>query len=677
MSAGTLRGRNAKYGNSIHGPTAFEGATNLVFRDTQVITTGGDYINNVTVNLQNSMINSDNPTMRFLLSHCAIEATHDSETAAYAPRCKEGTRTDILHSIMGFVFSGFQSATTLWLSGPAGGGKTCIQREVVKRCMDRGVLAASYFFSTRVEGLDSTRPFATTIALQLSSTIPGLQTLIESAIAGNPSLFSKSLEFQFSKLIAEPLVQLVSQKQAASSPRSRRRLASSDEPEPVSPGQIRVIVIDGLDECQNPEDQIRIVRLLCTILPQHHTLRFKIILASRPEYDIRSTFENPDIKIVTTRIRLEDHNCDTDIEYYLIDSLFEIRATHPSASSLPLDWPSKDAVKQLVANASGQFIYASTFVTFIKNPRRNLMETYKLAMSFHISPSPSGPNPFTHLDSLYTAILKSTWVDLSLLKSLLHGIIVMKSDTPLPELLGGVSASMLDDFYCLSRGTSEAYLCDLHSLVGVPTQGLRTIRFHHKSLEDYLLSPERSGKYHQSPYTTHQQMLKLCCKHLQRWYIGNHNRVRLCGDQAINHAASFWMLHAHTMLDTNGAAAEKLITGDDYAVMPQASLTYACMELQVPHEGLKSMVDQMEQFRTQLHDHSCIRQGRCLSLCQNIRRVHQIGNKIDDFFWDQHPRLAGSWDRYGPAIQPLAIFRRVRFLLYLPDKDWKLYCTGW
>jgi hypothetical protein len=134
----------------------------------------------------------------------AIEATHTSNTASYAPKCKPGTRKQILDHIMDWVVDE-QATSMLWFQGPAGGGKTCIMREVVTRCVgavDR--FAAAYFFSTRA-CLDNEVPFVATVAHQLTTSIPELKPFILQSISDNPTIFKESLKTQTRCLVLGPV----------------------------------------------------------------------------------------------------------------------------------------------------------------------------------------------------------------------------------------------------------------------------------------------------------------------------------------------------------------------------------------------------------------------------------------------------------------------------------------
>ncbi|TFK22790.1 hypothetical protein FA15DRAFT_671123 [Coprinopsis marcescibilis] len=597
----------------------FDGAQHVTLHDSNVVSVGRDF--NTTTNINYAQ---ETP-MDTLRRHCAFQATHESETAAYAPRCKQGTRMTVLEDIMGWttgVVDETAHLSMLWLAGPAGGGKTCIQRDVVQRCEERGILAASYFFSTRVPGLDHAGPFVATIAYQLCTSIPALKPHIEQEIQFDPSLFEKSLEVQFERLIARPFSCLATEQEAAER-RYRLRLwrrircffshkaAPSKNPD--------LVIIDGLDECRKPEEQVRLIRLLARASSKIK-LPLRVAIASRPEYDIRSTYEDNQVKKVTYHIKLEDYGCDTDIEDYLIDSLFEIRAKHPSAANIPADWPSKADVKKVVEKASGQFIYASTFLTFVKNPHRNLTETFTLAVNYPLITS-SAINPFATLDALYSVILESVDADPALLRRLLHGLIVMTSVqfadmSPLLETQV-ISTQFLDKFYNLGLGTTETTFCDLHSLIHIPPPSLHpreSIWLHHKSLEDYILSEARSPKFWQPIYKTDKGLLELCCHHLLPWsnptYASNHSPTA----EAL-YAARFWTTYASLLVD-HGVGS--VLASQKFAMLPEAA--WSCRPKGSSREPVNPLRRQ-DAFHTKVHHRVCSARHECIPICLNIGRL--------------------------------------------------------
>ncbi|TFK22876.1 hypothetical protein FA15DRAFT_757671 [Coprinopsis marcescibilis] len=639
----------------------FDNASNISIRDTQLVNVGGDY---VTYQLGNFF---DTP-MDKLRRKAVLEATHESSTVAYAPRCKAGTRKTILGEMVGWISGTNRSSLCvrqrmLWLSGPAGGGKTCIQRELVDRCEELGILAASYFFSTRLARLDESAPFVATIALQLCSSIPDIQSLVVAEIEHDPGIFDKPLEYQLERLICHPLTLL----NRWSMRRPWKFSLDSRWYRIVRPRNpnMKVIIVDGIDECKNPQEQVRIIRLFASAIEKRR-LPFRVAIAGRPEYEIRSAFDDKGIKSMVRRIRLEDHGCDADIEDYLIDSLFDIRTKHPSSSNLPLDWPSRDQIKLVATKASGQFIYASTFLTFINNPRRDLREMFALAINFPISPGESMVNPFLTLDALYTVIMESTDVDPSLLKQLVHGLMVMSSAKP-------TSTSLLDKFYCLNGGTTHTVFCDLHSIIDVPPHKSRAMHFHHKSLQDYLQSPVRSGRFHQPLVETHQEILRLCAYHLLGWSSLDHAKRR--SGVVFDYASDVWVAHVVYLLE-NDPEALLAIDELDLASLPETNLKYVCLEKSTWSDEMAHInfcVEDKLKLRAAFHETVCSRKETCYPLCHALLRTCDIVHSFEKL--GLNPGLFHCDGKYGNPYRSLTGrmkgLRRIDELLSVPQTEWE------
>lgn len=122
----------------------------------------------------------------------------------------------------------------LWLSGPAGAGKTAIAGTIADECHKRGWLAGSFFFSASSTSYErrTKDAFVTTLAFQLCehSGLVCLKDEILNSVDNNPAIFKKRLDEQLEVLILEPL----------------RKALKSGYSESAWP---RVIIIDGLDEC--------------------------------------------------------------------------------------------------------------------------------------------------------------------------------------------------------------------------------------------------------------------------------------------------------------------------------------------------------------------------------------------------------------------------------------------
>ncbi|KAF8876210.1 hypothetical protein CPB84DRAFT_1689258, partial [Gymnopilus junonius] len=146
-------------------------------------------------------------------------------------------------------------------------------------------LVASFFFFGSSPGRDSVDRFIPTIAYQLSLSIPTTRQFIIKAIENNPLLPHASLWDQAKTLVVEPIRSVL----------STTSLATDAYP--------RIFVIDGLDECTNPDKQCEILQILVQLV-QNLPVPFAFLLASRPEIHITSSFNTGQLNNLSTRIFL-------------------------------------------------------------------------------------------------------------------------------------------------------------------------------------------------------------------------------------------------------------------------------------------------------------------------------------------------------------------------------------
>ncbi|TEB30689.1 hypothetical protein FA13DRAFT_1733552 [Coprinellus micaceus] len=105
-----------------------------------------------------------------LYDNIAIDAVHNSAGRYDAPKCHEDTRKAVQEEIHGQIQEGDDDAEPkkiLWLTGPAGTGKTAIAGSIADTCDEEGLLAGSFFFAsflaseTRRSKRCSSRPLRT------------------------------------------------------------------------------------------------------------------------------------------------------------------------------------------------------------------------------------------------------------------------------------------------------------------------------------------------------------------------------------------------------------------------------------------------------------------------------------------------------------------------------------
>ncbi|KAJ3516048.1 hypothetical protein NMY22_g14297 [Coprinellus aureogranulatus] len=491
----------------------------------------------------------------------AVEATHTSRTAAYAPKCKPGTRVKIIQDIVAWAEwmahapvpadPKSKPASMLWFQGPAGGGKTCIMREVSTCLSKAGLLAGTYFFSSRVAGLSTESPFIATVVHQLLIAAPHLKPYIFQVLTNRPAIFSESLETQTDKLILGPPAK--EYEQAA-----RHKL---------------VMVIDGFDECVVTErgHLLQILYKIATESP-----RFLIIVASRPEFDIRTTFNSANYKAITHFLRLQDYDGTSDIRNYFCDEFCRIRDNHPAKTSIPAMWPTEYVLQTLIEKSSGNFIVSSTVIKYVDNPRRNPTALLQDVVSlFAASPTITNTNPLADLDALYTMILHPPEGDVSTIKRILHCLMgILEGDPPAKSWQISRSPAFFDQLLDLEPGTTDITLCDVHSILNVPAKSdTSDMGFHHSTLTDYLRSPSRSADLFQSKFATHVDLACLCAQRLEAW-----SKDATATSPVATYAAEQWMVHLDRAVQRQNQTPNQLLwtsyTGQTCKWQcPRASLT--------------------------------------------------------------------------------------------------------
>ncbi|TEB33812.1 hypothetical protein FA13DRAFT_113183 [Coprinellus micaceus] len=413
--------------------------------------------------------------LEYLEEHIATGAFHNSSERSDAPTCHPETRTAVQEDILGWITDegseDYPRMKMMWLSGPAGSGKTAIAGSIAEVCQERDILAGSFFFSSYSASPErhSKGLLIVTLAYQLlqHDGLEGMEQYVLKAIQRDPAIFKKRLKDQLQALILKPL---------------RKFAPSGDLP--------RVLIIDGVDEVQagqpmdpskprskraDEEDQLEVISCLLQAA-KDQAFPFRILVVSRPERVFTEFFATHRDHI--KRVFLdESYEPDADIEVYLTARFAGLRYRY----RLDSGWPGDGIVRRLVANASGQFIYAATVVRFVADgtdpPPSQLERLLK------IRPHDLDTNPFGTLDALYTHVL-------------------MGSPSPrlaATWLLALNATSSLPARFCRlllekERGQGEHILRPLASLIFIPDppqdQELG-YRVYHKSLLDFLSDERR------------------------------------------------------------------------------------------------------------------------------------------------------------------------------------------
>jgi hypothetical protein len=246
-----------------------------------------------------------------------------------------------------------------------------------------------------------------------------------------------------------------------------------------------VVVLDALDECEGEND----VQIILRLLAEARSLKkvqLRVLITSRPEASIRCGFyqipdtEHRDFILHDIEAAIVDH----DISNFLGYELTSIGREQAFGAG----WPGEQALRRLVLNASGLFIWAATACRFIREGRGYAAK--RLSMIINGSISTSAPEQ--HLNKIYIAVLKNTIhqeyleeekQDLySLLRQILGTIVTLYSP---------LSINSLCRLLHLPKGAIERGLADLHAVLDIPTDTNQPLRLHHPSFHDFLIDKER------------------------------------------------------------------------------------------------------------------------------------------------------------------------------------------
>jgi hypothetical protein len=391
------------------------------------------------------------------------------------------------------------SPALMWLYGAAGAGKSAIAQTIAELCFELGLLIATFFFSRLISGRNDHRRLVATIAYQIAISFPDAKPHIEKAIEDDPSLLSRSLEAQVKALIVEPFSRISSN--FSSTAGSRPRL----------------IVIDGLDECQGIREQTSIIRLFSQLTMQHK-LPFAILIASRPEHHIRVTFQDDYFQNTLCTLPLDhSYHPDADIREFLSIRFKEIRNNHHSLKfCIPDPWPSVETIEELVEKSSGQFIYPSTVIKYVDSHRHRPTERLDVILGLK---SVEDETPFAELDHLYRHILSSVQ-DFSLTSRVLGFLLYSELHT---TIFGDVfevfmSPHFAEEFLSLQHGDVYLALTDLQAVLDIPDDnhhfGI------HASFTDFLADRYRSGRYFLDPILVHEDLTVCSIRHFNagEWF---------------------------------------------------------------------------------------------------------------------------------------------------------------
>ena len=392
-----------------------------------------------------------------------------------SPPCHPNTRLYIIEIAQKF-HNISQLKKILWISGPAGVGKTAIMRSIVQSGKSR--IGAALFFSRSNKRTDPRR-FVQTIAYQLAKCVPGYQQYVMDQLCVDPMLLQSGTRHLFERLVEVPFCNGL--------------YHTEDEP--------WLILIDGLDECEGEEAQCEIVEIIGAFACRCPTSPLVWIVASRAEYWLREAFTQKEIQhsFCQEHIEIDSPDARRDVGTYLNSEFEKIRRVF--AHHFPGDnWPLEREFSELSRAASGMFLFASTASRFIADPIAcnpvNQLSTLLSIIDNGGGSSPEEGNPLSPLHNIYAQILSSislkTYVNVT--RRILGCCRLLPRNT-----MQSTSFALSCNFLGITQHDAYGSLERLHSVLDVPLRegaATKEMKILHSSFYEYLENRSVSKCYH-------------------------------------------------------------------------------------------------------------------------------------------------------------------------------------
>jgi hypothetical protein len=309
--------------------------------------------------------------------------------------------------------------------------------------------------------------FITTLAFQLTLSVPATKPMIQSALQIDPSIPSQSIENQFEKLIIAPVMAL------------DERIWRM------------VIVVDALDECRDTKSIGKFIDILARVLSDRQ-FPIQFLLTSRGEDHIRQEFCIGAAHAATYFLALENFDAHIDIRSFLEYRFSSIYARNPRLMrDVPQPWPSVNDLRALVEKSSGLFIFASTLVDFVIDGKGTPQQKLTDVLMSHAG-----------LDPLYAQVLSAA-PGVDCFHRVLAAIILLRQRLSITSLA------------CLLQLGAENIvhaLLGIQSIIKVPENNDKPVLLNHASLGDFLKTKERSKSHFIDPPASHASITFDCLK---------------------------------------------------------------------------------------------------------------------------------------------------------------------
>jgi hypothetical protein len=426
-----------------------------------------------------------NDTISYYLLNVLITSSDIDEILAPVPdaahsrsgpkaRCHPGTRENVIMEIIQQIDE-HGDKPICWLNGPAGYGKSAIAQAVAERYYAQKRLAASFFFLRGAGDRSTIARVIPTISHQLSIAVPHTKPLIQHVIDHELHITSQSLEYQFQKLVIDPIV-------ASGSSTS---FLSGEKP------VTWIIVLDALDECDDKDQMVAFIETIIHAFKVNPGLPLQVLITSRVEEHISQKLETRAAHLMVHHLSLQDFSASEDILIFFQSSFATIYEENPRVMQNVLQpWPSKSDLHSLVKKSNGSFIFAATLMGFINNRRGHPQDKLQTALTAEAG-----------LDGLYTQVLSDSPHDHNF-DHVLGTVMLLSSPIPVTSLACLLQLRADEDIVQTLLG--------VQSILMIPGNNDQPIQPFHTSLRDFLILEQHSNQFFINPSTHHFSIANDC-----------------------------------------------------------------------------------------------------------------------------------------------------------------------
>ncbi|KAK1223414.1 hypothetical protein PQX77_013715 [Marasmius sp. AFHP31] len=564
-----------------------------------------------------------------------VGASHKAEQQFSRGECLPGTRETALEMVYDWRTAKRQPLPMCWLSGAAGVGKSAIAMSVARSAENDGLVATFFFFRSDPRR-NNPSALVLSIAHGLTVSKRSLKIAIEKRIADDPAILEARLEEQFRELVLKPCME----KPIMEMPRRRwwDRLRAkweamkgirptSDRPASARPvlDEPALIILDGLDECDEDETQLRVLSIIASSYQQSPSFPLRFLICSRPESWIRGAFRRAPLSQLTKHIVLDESFLPSrDIERYYLHAFKEIRE-RPENDGVDFSnpWPSEADLEILVQKSSGQFVYATTAVKLIGLRCSNPTTQLKYILSYTPNSPSSESSSFPELDRLYHIILSFSPNNEKLV-SVLAAIFILPPLAP-------SSPKFIELVLGLPSGEVGLTLRFMHSVLNIGG-GDVAITAYHTSFTDFLHDRSRSGQFYIDRVASHDV---LACQWLRTLTM----QVQENPDIILNTDPSFLPLNLQRLLKTwvhfclvDDQPAKEIIEERDNFLQSVLS-TFPDQQKLLTNLGAVILLGQLQLFPILVLGHECSLMTKSLEACQ-LATWHNNQLRLEPFFGD-------------------------------------------